>query len=282
MRRRPHTPLQAPLAGAPVLHTYELPGRDGAGVLDCEADGYNDPGPRPRTKSLRRATLASSGMPHAGMHYPMLDVDHHVEVYASSTPGKHHIYIGQGLPWKQYLDLLHALVMAGLVEEGFVRASEERGYSTLRLPWVRKQESRTRQDDRLGYDRLWSWLGDELDEGTVASNIRGARDQIGWIERSQEPEWLPEVAKLFGRRRISTGPRPQSIILEERLESACYTDPPSPEELWVRLRRTGHEVKVEAIEEARARLTKLEARLAQMNPTSKHLVGGVDEDGWPF
>lgn len=256
MRRRPRTPLRAPLDGAPILHTYELPGRHSGPEAGPE-DGYDDPGPRQRTKSLRRATLASSGLPHTGLHYPMLDVDHHVEVYASSTPGRHHIYIGHGLRWEQYMNLLQALVQAGLVEEGFARASEARGYSTLRLPWIRKQESLAKQESRLRFTRQWSWYGETAVTDTErARQIRVVEGRITAMARSSEPEWLPEVAKLFGRRRVTS------------VAMVAYDVPYDPSDLWVQLRQTAVDVRVEAIEEARARMAKMEARADRRNVTS--------------
>lgn len=239
MRRRPHTPLRAPLDGAPILHAFEFPARDERS--DPESEGDPDYGPDPdgmdfrqRTRSLRRATLASSGLPHQGMHFPMLDLDHHVELYASSTPGKHHLYIGTPITWAAYENLLDAFVEAGLVEPGYVAASQTRGYTSLRLPWVRKRRSHEALEEAR-YERPLSWMHEDRDSVAVEMRIRGRLRRLNrqTLElQGAEPQWVPGVMALLGRERVvrmltpgtggfgvENGPRDQHIT---------YTATPSP------------------------------------------------------
>lgn len=59
-------------------------------------------------------------------------------VVPSTTPGHGHLYVDKAMTWDTYQDLLGALVDAGVLEPGYVGASEARGWTCVRLPWVRK------------------------------------------------------------------------------------------------------------------------------------------------
>lgn len=74
----------------------------------------------------------------AGVHAPVIDLDFPCELIPSTTEGHFHLVMDRYVPWEAYKKLLAALADAGLVEEGYVRASIARGYSTARLPWVKK------------------------------------------------------------------------------------------------------------------------------------------------
>lgn len=71
-------------------------------------------------------------------HRVVLDIDMEAELIPSSTPGHYHLYLDHELSWRQYRRLLVALAEAGIVEEGYVGASERRGFTCVRLPWVKK------------------------------------------------------------------------------------------------------------------------------------------------
>jgi len=73
-------------------------------------------------------------------HKVVLDIDLPVTVLPSTTPGHHHLFIDHEVAWDDYVNLLEALVTCGLVEPGYVNASKQRGYSCVRLPWVKKVE----------------------------------------------------------------------------------------------------------------------------------------------
>ena len=56
----------------------------------------------------------------------------------SSTPGHHHLIIDIELTWHDYIELVHVLSMSGIIEPGYYKASEHKGYSAIRPPWIRK------------------------------------------------------------------------------------------------------------------------------------------------
>ena len=85
-----------------------------------------------------------------GLHAPCIDIDHVVRVVESSTPGHGHLYIDVAMTWDHYVAILDALAAAGVVEQGYYRASLLRKGTHLRLPWVRKPEAdplRSRRGD---------------------------------------------------------------------------------------------------------------------------------------
>jgi hypothetical protein len=74
-------------------------------------------------------------------HIVVLDVDHPAHLVDSSTPGHHHLYVEiPPCAWSDYVEFLQAAHTIGLIEEGYLNASIERGHSDVRLPWVRKGE----------------------------------------------------------------------------------------------------------------------------------------------
>ncbi|WP_405056999.1 hypothetical protein OG474_30215 [Kribbella sp. NBC_01505] len=72
-------------------------------------------------------------------HTLMIDLDVPATLIPSTTPGHSHLYIDVKTDWPMALQVLEALADAGVVEPGYVRASEARRCTTLRLPWVRKK-----------------------------------------------------------------------------------------------------------------------------------------------
>lgn len=78
-----------------------------------------------------------------GFHRPCLDIDVPVEVVPSSTPGHVHLYFPSlAMPWATYEALLRALADAGIVEHGWVSASQAREQTCLRLPGQRRLQPR--------------------------------------------------------------------------------------------------------------------------------------------
>jgi len=75
------------------------------------------------------------------MHKPVLDIDLPVMVLPSTTPGHFHLFIDKEVEWSVYCRLIQVLVDAGIVEEGYYSAALRRGYTAVRLPWVRKAAS---------------------------------------------------------------------------------------------------------------------------------------------
>lgn len=71
-------------------------------------------------------------------HRLLLDLDHPALLLDSSTPGHHHLYVDVEIGDVQWRELIQALAVAGVIEEGYAEASLERGHTDLRLPWVKK------------------------------------------------------------------------------------------------------------------------------------------------
>ena len=71
-------------------------------------------------------------------HTPVLDIDFPAALVPSSTPGKYHLYLDMPMPWEKYVKLLDVMAEVGILEPGYVGASKARGFTAVRLPWVRK------------------------------------------------------------------------------------------------------------------------------------------------
>ena len=71
---------------------------------------------------------------------PCTALDGPAVLVPSSTPGHSHLYIDVPMTWEQYEAILTALADAGVMEQGYYRASKLRKGTHLRLPWVRKPE----------------------------------------------------------------------------------------------------------------------------------------------
>lgn len=77
--------------------------------------------------------------PSFARHRVVLDLDMEAELVPSSTPGHYHLYLDHEMPWFRYRRLLSALAEAGIIEDGYAGASERRGFTCVRLPWVKKE-----------------------------------------------------------------------------------------------------------------------------------------------
>jgi len=71
-------------------------------------------------------------------HALLLDIDHPAWLLPSSTPGHHHLYVDIECGFDDLVNFLRAAERIGLVEKGYVACSRERGWTSLRLPWIRK------------------------------------------------------------------------------------------------------------------------------------------------
>lgn len=72
------------------------------------------------------------------VHRPVFDFDFPCLLLDSSTSGHHHLMIMKEVEWDDYKELLVCMAKCGLLEEGYVNASLERGYTSIRVPWVKK------------------------------------------------------------------------------------------------------------------------------------------------
>lgn len=90
------------------------------------------------TSSLDEANIVISLLPD-GTHAPVLDLDiPHVYV-PSSTPGHGHLYLDVPMDDESFWIFLELLSDLGIIEEGYFQASKARGYSAVRLPWIKKE-----------------------------------------------------------------------------------------------------------------------------------------------
>lgn len=115
--------------------------------VDFVEDYHN---PAEDVDSIESANVATSRVmgskvkvepPQAATHKPLLDIDMPVTLIPSTTPGHFHLFIDHEMPWPKYAALLEALRDAGIVEQGYVDASFQRGYTAVRLPWIKKETS---------------------------------------------------------------------------------------------------------------------------------------------
>lgn len=110
-------------------------------------DNYGGKQPLHTPTKTKPANLVSS-LCTDGRHRPALDIDVPCELIPSSTEGHHHLYFPTvALSWKQYQKLLKVLGECGIVEEGYVKASIDRGQSFLRAPGVKKFYAKELLDD---------------------------------------------------------------------------------------------------------------------------------------
>ena len=106
---------------------YDPSGRDRPAI--------DDPSEANVISSIRRG----GGNPTT--HYPVLDLDIPAYLVPSSTPGHSHLYLDVELLDADYWALCDVLATYGILEPGYVSACKERGYTSVRLPWVRKEEA---------------------------------------------------------------------------------------------------------------------------------------------
>lgn len=71
-------------------------------------------------------------------HKVALDIDIPAKLIPSSTPGNSHLYIDIEVDEPIYWELLDVMDRAGILQPGYVSASKSRGFTALRLPWIKK------------------------------------------------------------------------------------------------------------------------------------------------
>lgn len=98
---------------------------------------------RPEEADLESADIVTSEVASGDgtRHKVVIDVDFPIVVLDSATPGHHHLFIDKELGWEEYLELLRVLVKVGIVEDGYLGASEHRGFTGVRLPWIGKPQA---------------------------------------------------------------------------------------------------------------------------------------------
>lgn len=124
-----------------------LPGQELA-FVDFKAPAEEGQYTRPSvTADIEKANLLTSRVVQTDefnlfgeeRHKVVIDIDHGAQLIPSSTSGHFHLIIDHEIGWSQYVALLEAMADCGLVERGYVYASKERGYTAVRLPWIKKE-----------------------------------------------------------------------------------------------------------------------------------------------
>lgn len=140
------TDQELPLAGQVLGHVEVFTGSED-GSLGA---------PVPEVETLDEANVITSKVASTAnwmspLHKVVIDVDMPVTLVPSSTPGHFHLYIDHLLSWSSYKELLLALVNAGIIQQGYFDSSIMRGHTTLRLPWIKKEDEPKPSDDEWSF-----------------------------------------------------------------------------------------------------------------------------------
>lgn len=100
---------------------------------------YSDPVTYDIVKDPKNANLISSEVAGTLDHKPIIDIDLPCKLISSTHAGHHHLYIDKVLNWSLYMELLDVLSKCGIIQEGYRNASKARGFSSVRLPWIKKE-----------------------------------------------------------------------------------------------------------------------------------------------
>lgn len=73
-------------------------------------------------------------------HKIILDIDHQAWLFPSSQEGHYHLYVDHSVTTRSYMMFLKAAANIGLIEMGYYQAAKRRGYTSLRLPWIKKEQ----------------------------------------------------------------------------------------------------------------------------------------------
>lgn len=87
---------------------------------DPEQYDWHDPNRRevPQTECNLVGSQAADGA-----HWPILDLDLPCRLEPSRTPGHYHLFIDRPITWELFVPILEALTAAGIVEQGFLKAT---------------------------------------------------------------------------------------------------------------------------------------------------------------
>jgi hypothetical protein len=130
----PDVPHDLPLDGLVLQTVTDLDTYDAqSGRFDTDDKEY--------AQVITSLVARDAGLPVDKQHHKVvLDLDLPAQLIPSSTEGHFHLYIDKEMPWDVYVRLLTALAAAGIIEQGYLSASLERGLTAVRLPWVKKPE----------------------------------------------------------------------------------------------------------------------------------------------
>lgn len=131
-------------------------------ILNWKASS-NDPDPNDDRvpADLDSADVVSSlrgGDINGVRHAVVLDIDHPAWLVRSTTPGHFHLYIDvpNGVSHPNYMQLLGLLADCGIIERGYASASQTRGFTSVRLPWIKKPAPDLPTPEPLGSLGVWT------------------------------------------------------------------------------------------------------------------------------
>lgn len=140
--------------------------------------------------SVKDANLVTSEV-SPGRHIPVLDIDMASVVIESSTPGHGHLYIDKEMPWSTYVKLMEAMQEAGILQAGFVAGAKERGYSSVRLPHINKENIEDNVIDPVAFKKKQEEHKGDKKLGKIGASI----DQIAGTDK-----WTAaEVKQILGK-----------------------------------------------------------------------------------
>lgn len=91
------------------------------------------------------SSFQNPGLVEGGMHLPVIDLDIPHTYRPSTTPGHGHLLLDVAVPWDKYVKWLELSAELGFVQEGWVRASKARGFTSIRKEGVYKTETEGNQ-----------------------------------------------------------------------------------------------------------------------------------------
>jgi len=110
---------------------------------------------REETTNLDEADVITSEIANKkGWHTIAIDLDVPAKLVPSSTDGHSHLYIDVPLSWTEYERLLRLLSSIGVIEPGYFRVSKRFKRTSLRLPWVSKDDT---PDDDFPLEEMISY-----------------------------------------------------------------------------------------------------------------------------
>lgn len=91
---------------------------------------------------LDQANLVVSRFAGGGIetHALLLDLDVEHEYWESSTPGHGHLLVNLKLTRQEWQRVMQVLRDVGVISPGYHDHSQRRGFASLRLPWIKKEE----------------------------------------------------------------------------------------------------------------------------------------------
>lgn len=133
--------------------------------------------------------VTSESLANPFVHKVLLDIDHPAVLVPSTTEGHYHLLIDVEVPWEKYVDFMDAAAEAGILEEGFVKAARARGFSTLRMPWIKKElgpHTRKRRPGRRPSGTVpvhEEWLTSPIEQRTNPAPLYPTGNSVPLLDR---------------------------------------------------------------------------------------------------